>query len=172
MASPFRHKKVEADVVMFSHPLRKHPTLKMGNGQLGINQGWNVMFCLVHHQMKKVAIKTALKLAVEKMMWRFHFLIIFFFKKSNNRLVFYVENIEHGKATVLEGKVTRVVILSVHHGVYQIWGPITLKPLESFELPIPHLKDPINVRLELEVQVVGISFRYVFRKSNYPQIST
>ena len=53
---------------------------------------------------------------------------------------FVLCRIDHGKATVLEGKVTRVVILSVHHGVYQLWGPITFKPLESFHLPIPHLK--------------------------------
>ena len=45
-------------------------------------------------------------------------------------LIFY--RIDHGKATVLEGKVTRVVILSVHHGVYQLWQPITFKPLKSF----------------------------------------
>ena len=74
----------------------------------------------------------------------------------------------HGKATVLEGKVTRVVILSVHHGVYQLWGPITFKLLESFQLPMPHLKDPINICLEPEAQVGRMSFRHIFRKSKYP----
>ena len=78
----------------------------------------------------------------------------------------------HGKATVLEGKVTRVVILSVHHGVYQLWGPITFKPLESFQLLIPHLKDPINIYLEPEAQVGGMSLSCIFRRSNFPQIST
>ena len=69
----------------------------------------------------------------------------------------FLAKLAHGKATVLEGKVTRVVILSVHHGVYQLWGPITFKPLELFQLPIPRLKDPINMCMEPEVQVGGMS---------------
>ena len=36
----------------------------------------------------------------------------------------------HGKATILEGKVSRVAILSDHHGGCQLWHLITFKSLE------------------------------------------
>ena len=78
----------------------------------------------------------------------------------------------HGKAIVLEGKVVTVAIFSDHHGVCQLWVPITFKSLESFQLPIPHLNDPINICLEPKVQVGGMSLRCILSKSNYPQIST
>ena len=39
-------------------------------------------------------------------------------------------DIEHGKAIVLEGKVSRVAILSDHHGGCQDWHLITFKSLE------------------------------------------
>ena len=77
----------------------------------------------------------------------------------------------HGKATVMEGKVARIINLSVHHGVYQLCGHKNFKSLESFELLIPHLKDPINICLEPEAQVGCMSYRCSFRKSKYPQIS-
>ena len=75
----------------------------------------------------------------------------------------------HGKATVLEGKVSIVAILSDHHGGCQLWHLITFKSLEWFWLLIPHLKDLIYICLESENQGYRKTFKFVLGWSIHPQ---
>ena len=84
--------------------------------------------------------------------------------KANKDLI---GKLNHGKATVLEGKVTRVVILSVYHGFCRLLH-LLLNP-SSHLLTIPRLKDPINIScLKPDDQIGSMSFRSIYRKSKYP----